>query len=118
MSDQALETKDRKEVAHSGAEQMTDAGKAFAPNIDIYVNEDELILAAELPGVEKEDLRLHVTDDSLEIKTEGAIKFFKVVSFETPVQRETAKATYKNGVLSVWLQKKETEKKRTAITLD
>jgi HSP20 family molecular chaperone IbpA len=41
------------------------------------------------------------------------------VSFETPVQRETAKATYKNGVLSVWLQKKETEeKKRTAITLD
>ena len=72
----------------------------------------------ELPGVEKEDLRLHATDDSLEIKTEDGIRFFKIVSFETPVKPETAKATYKNGVLSVWLQKRETKKERTAIPLD
>ncbi len=89
------------------------------PLTDVIDQKDAYEVCVELPGVEKEDLRLHVTDDSLEIKTEGAITFSKVVSFETPVQRETAKATYKNGVLSVWLQKKETEeKKRTAITLD
>jgi HSP20 family protein len=89
------------------------------PLTDVIDQKDAYEIVAELPGVEKEDLRLHATDDTLEIKTEGGIKFFKVIPFDVPVKPETAKATYKNGVLSVWLQKKETEeKKRTAITLD
>ena len=35
-----------------------------------------------------------------------------------PVKPETAKATYKNGVLSVKITKKEDEKKKTTISLD
>jgi HSP20 family protein len=89
------------------------------PLADVIEREDTYEVVVELPGVEKADLRLHTTEDSLEIKTEGGIKFFKVVSFETPVKPETAKATYKNGVLSVRLQKqKESTKKRTAIPLE
>jgi len=88
------------------------------PLADVIDQKDAYEVVVELPGVEKEDLRLHATEDSLEIKTEDGIKFFKAVSFETPVRPETAKATYKNGVLSVRLQKKEGEKMRTAIPLD
>lgn len=88
------------------------------PLTDVIDQKDAYEVVAELPGVETEDLRLHATDDSLDIKTEGAIKFFKVVPFDVPIRPETAKATYKNGVLSVWLQKKENEKTRTAITVD
>ncbi|MBN1762953.1 MAG: Hsp20/alpha crystallin family protein [Methanomicrobia archaeon] len=88
------------------------------PLADVIEREDTYEIVVELPGVEKENLRLHATEGSLEIKTEDRIKFFKVVSFETPVKPETAKATYKNGVLSVQLQKRENTKKRTAIPLD
>lgn len=88
------------------------------PLIDVIDQKDAYEVIAELPGVEKADLRLHATDNSLEIKTEGEIKFFKVVTFETPVKPETAKATYKNGVLSVRLKKREDEKTRTVIPLE
>jgi HSP20 family protein len=88
------------------------------PLTDVIDLKDAYEVVVELPGVEKDGLRLHATDDSLEIKTEGGIKFFKEVLFEMPVKPETAKATYKNGVLSVWLKKKENEKKRTAIPLE
>ena len=88
------------------------------PLTDVIDQKDAYEVVAELPGVEKKDLRLHATDDSLEIKTENGIKFFKMVQFDMPVKPETAKATYKNGVLSVWLKKKENEKKRTAIQLE
>ena len=88
------------------------------PLTDVIDQKDAYEVVVELPGVEKEDLRLHATEHTLEIKTEDGIKFFKTVSFEMPVKPETAKATYKNGVLSVRLQKRETEKERTAIPLE
>lgn len=88
------------------------------PLTDVIDQEDTYEVIVELPGVDKEDLRLHATEGSLEIKTEDGIKFFKIVSFETPVKPETAKATYKNGVLSVRLQKRENTMNRTAIPLD
>lgn len=88
------------------------------PMTDVIAQKDAYEVVAELPGVDKKDLRLHATEDSLEIRTENERKFFKEIPFDTPVKPETAKATYKNGVLSVWLEKKEGEKKRTAISLD
>ena len=88
------------------------------PLIDVIDQKDAYEVVAELPGVEKEDLGLHATENSLEIKTENGRRFFKEVLFETPIKPETAKATYKNGVLSVRLKKKENEKKRTTIPLE
>ncbi|MHC1610150.1 MAG: archaeal heat shock protein Hsp20 [Candidatus Methanospirareceae archaeon] len=88
------------------------------PLTDVIDEDDAYEVVVELPGVEKEDIRLHATDDTLEVKTEGETKFFKVVTFETPIKPETAKATYKNGVLSVRLKKREAGKKKTSIPLE
>lgn len=90
------------------------------PLVDIIDQEDAYEVIAELPGVGKNNLRLHATEDSLEIKTEGERRFFKEVPFKTPVKPETAKATYKNGVLSVRIKKKVKEyaKEKTAIPLE
>jgi HSP20 family protein len=69
--------------------------------------------------VEKGDIKLHATEDALEIKTKGEIAFYKKVAFETLVKPETAKATYRNGVLSVRLQKRvENAKNQTTIPVD
>ncbi|HUV03150.1 MAG TPA: archaeal heat shock protein Hsp20 [Desulfobacteria bacterium] len=93
-------------------------GGGREPLTDVIEQEDAYEVVVELPGVKNEDLRLHATENSLEIKTEDGIKFFKIVSFEMPVKPETAKVTYKNGVLGVRLQKEEDEKTRTAIPLE
>jgi HSP20 family protein len=90
------------------------------PLVDVIDHEDAYEVIAELPGVEKKDIRLHATDDVLEIKTEDERRCFKEVPFKTPVKPETAIASYKNGVLSVKIQKKEREleKEKTAIPLE
>jgi HSP20 family protein len=92
------------------------------PLVDVIDQEDAYEVIAELPGVEKKDIRLHATDDVLEIKTENERRFFKEIPFKTPVKPETAMARYKNGVLSVRIKKKEytkeKEKEKTAIPLE
>ncbi|MDI6810576.1 MAG: Hsp20/alpha crystallin family protein [archaeon] len=92
------------------------------PLVDVIDQEDAYEVVAELPGVEKKDIRLHATADMLEIKTKNERRFFKEIPFKTPVKPETAIARYKNGVLSVRIQKKEKEyakeKEKTAIPLE
>ena len=61
---------------------------------------------------------MHATEDSLEIRTENEKRFSKEIPFDMSVKPETAKATYKNGVLSVRITKKEGEKKKTTISQD
>ena len=61
---------------------------------------------------------MHAPEDSLEIRTENEKRFFKEIPFDMPVKSETAKATYKNGVLRVRIIKKEGEKKKTTTSLE
>jgi HSP20 family molecular chaperone IbpA len=42
---------------------------AVAPRVDVYENEHEYLIVADLPGVTKQDLRLDIDDD--ELKLEG-----------------------------------------------
>ncbi|RZN37269.1 MAG: Hsp20/alpha crystallin family protein [Methanophagales archaeon ANME-1-THS] len=90
------------------------------PLVDVIDHGDSYEVVAELPGVEKKDIKLHAADDTLEIRTENGRRYFKEVAFKTLVKPETAKATYKNGVLSVRIKKKarEIEKEKTAIPLE
>ena len=88
------------------------------PLVDVIEEKDTYEIVAALPGVEKAEIKLHATDDALEIGTEGEVKFYKEVTFETLVKPETARATYRNGVLSVRIAKRDDEKKKTAIPLE
>jgi HSP20 family protein len=88
------------------------------PLIDVIEQKGSYEVVAELPGAEKQDIKLHATEDSLEIKTEVGRKFYKEIPFDSLIEPESAKATYKNGVLSVKVTKKESEKKKTGIPLD
>ena len=88
------------------------------PLIDVIEQKDYYEVVAELPGVEKKHIKLHATEDSLEIITENDRRFFKQISFDMPIKPESAKATYRNGVLSVKITKEGSDKKKTTITLD
>ena len=70
---------------------------------DVFEDKETVKLYVELPGVEKDDIQLNVTEGRAEIK---AKKFYKVVNLPTrDVDSEKASAEYKNGVLQVSIPK-------------
>jgi HSP20 family protein len=80
------------------------------PLVDVMDEKDRYKIYAELPGVDKEKIKLDVADDSIEIKTNDEKKFYKMIYLESSVDPDSAKATYNNGVLTVELNKKEMRK--------
>jgi len=89
------------------------------PLVDVIEEADAYEIVAELPGVERGEIKLHATEDALEIRTVGEVHFYKEVPFETCVKPETATATYRNGVLSVRIAKRgDARKKKTPIPLE
>ena len=74
------------------------------PLTDIIEGDDDVAVTVELPGVEKEDIDLNVTKDTLEIKVDTPQrKYHKIVDLPCDVVPKTTKATYKNGVLDLSL---------------
>jgi HSP20 family protein len=99
----------------------------WAPAVDIYETENELVVKADLPDVDEKDLDVRIEDNTLTIR--GERKFEKSVSednflrveraygvfsrsFSLPntVNAEAIKAEYRNGVLNVHIPKREESK--------
>lgn len=91
--------------------------------VDVREHDDEVIIVADLPGVEKDDVSLQLLDKrTLEIscerkreneeKTEGCYvrervygSMRRLVTMPTKVTDKDAKASFKNGVLEVRFRK-------------
>lgn len=78
------------------------------PLVDLIETVDEVRVVAELHGVEKEDITLHATRNTLIIKVETKErKYLKKLELPTEIDPKSAKSTYKNEVLEVTLKKVE-----------
>jgi len=78
------------------------------PLVDIMQTNNEVKVIAELPGVEKKDVKLHGTETTLTISVDAPEhKYHKEVELPAKVETKETKASYKNGVLEVTLQKKK-----------
>jgi HSP20 family protein len=89
------------------------------PLVDIVETNNEVRVVAELPGVEKTDIKLHGTDDSLTISVNTPqSKYYKEVTLPTKVKVKEAKSSYKNGVLEVVFPKAEAPTKPKGEPID
>ncbi len=76
------------------------------PLTDVFEEKEQIKVYIELPGVEKDDIQLNVTDRHVEVKAKN---FFKKVALPSHnVGFEAATAAYKNGVLEVTIPKTKT----------
>jgi HSP20 family protein len=80
------------------------------PLVDVMDDKDRYRIFAELPGVEKDNITLDVAEDSIEISTKDDKKFYKMIPLESAVNADSTKASYKNGVLTVELEKTDKRK--------
>ncbi|MCH7965945.1 MAG: Hsp20/alpha crystallin family protein [Thaumarchaeota archaeon] len=74
------------------------------PIIDTIVDEKEKVvkLIAEMPGVEKADVKIVVENNIVDISAEHDKKKYHVqVSLQQKVDENSAKASYKNGILQL-----------------
>jgi HSP20 family protein len=82
------------------------------PLVDIVDTNNEIHVVVELPGVEKSDINLHGSEDSLTVSVDTPqSKYFKEITLPVKVKVREATSTYKNGVLEVTLPKEETDNK-------
>lgn len=105
------------------------AARPWAPAVDILETENELILKADLPEVKQDQIDIRVEDGTLTLRGERkfeAVKdekgyhriersygtFSRSFSLPDSIDPEHVKATFKDGVLTVTLPKKEISKPR------
>jgi HSP20 family protein len=82
------------------------------PLVDIIETNGEVHIVVELPGVDKEDIKLCGTEDSLTITVDAPErKYYKEVALPAKVRVNEARTDYKNGVLEVTLPKTQEEKR-------
>ncbi len=104
--------------------------RPWTPACDVKETENEIIVKADVPGVSEKDLEVRLEDGTLTIKGErkfeeekkgegyhrierGYGTFVRCFSVPDTVDPDKIKATYKDGVLTVILPKKEAAKPRT-----
>lgn len=100
------------------------------PRVDVLDREAEILVRAELPGVQKKDLDVSLTDNTVTIRatTEHEEKeqegdyyrreisrgaFTRTVTLPSEVDESKAKASFKDGILELTLPKMERAKRRT-----
>jgi HSP20 family protein len=98
-----------------------------APAVDVFEEKDDIVVKAEIPGMDKDNIEVNLTDHTLTIKgekkKEEEIKeenyyrsershglFFRTLELPKDVHADKVKATFKNGVLEVRMPKTEEAK--------
>ncbi|MFQ6069251.1 MAG: Hsp20/alpha crystallin family protein [Candidatus Aminicenantales bacterium] len=102
---------------------------SWTPSVDIYESENDLVLTAELPGIDENDIEIKIEDNTLMLS--GERKFEKETkeenyhrieraygsfsrSFTLPhyIDHDKIKAEHENGVLKITMPKKPELKPR------
>jgi len=121
MSDKKELVKTEKEMVEKSRPIPT-----VAPVVDIYENDDEILLHADMPGVEKDKITVNVDNGTLtitgvrELETKGAasweefgdVEYRRTFSVPQTIDVEKVNAELKDGVLRLHLPKSEAAKPR------
>jgi len=88
-----------------------DDKKEQEPLVDVIPADGEVRVIVELPGVEKEDIKVSGTEDKLTISVDTPeCKYFKEVELPAKVNVKKATSKYKNGVLDIIVPKRKKRK--------
>lgn len=104
------------------------------PFVDVIETDKEIVATVEMPGLEKGDININITDERLEISTDSKHEeekrgenyiykeirdrsYYRSIELPSSIDTNGAKASYNNGILEVKMPKKEV-KKKTSIKIE
>ncbi len=123
----------RRQLLSSGERGEMLPAEYRQPFIDIAETDKEVIATAEMPGLEKENIKINLTEDRLEISAEtkqeeekkekekekGYVyrerrsgSYYRAITLPSPVDPNNAQASYKNGILEIKMPKTEVKEKK------
>lgn len=117
------------DAVSSRGEEKDMISSTWSPSVDIYETEQELVLSAEVPGIDEKDIEIKLEDNTLTLRGERNFEketkeenyhrieraygsFFRSFSLPHYIDQDSIKAEHKNGVLKILMPKKAELKPR------
>lgn len=118
------------EAYTSRGEEKDMIASSWNPSVDIYETENELVLKAEVPGVDENDIELKIEDSTLTLKGERKFEketkeenyhrlersygsFYRSFTLPRNIDQDKIKAESENGILKITMPKKAELKPKT-----
>lgn len=125
---QTLQSQEKKEIQTNEEIERTRSNKIYMPQVDIATNEDEVVILADMPGVDEKNVDITLEKKVLTIKgfaeaaqpdnakliysEYGLGDYERSFTISDEINQDKIEASIKNGVLSVYLPKAEVAKTR------
>ncbi len=118
MTEKELQLRDKSTLSQSG--ESTKDGTYFAPAVDIYETEEEVMVIVDMPGVSPDDLELSLEDCVLNIHGTNSLEdqpgriileeyenghYLRRFNVAENIDQDKIKAVLNDGVLTVTLPK-------------
>jgi|SRR5579884_131683 len=117
-----------------GSTTGTGTEMAFSPHVDMFERDGKLVISADLPALNKDDIKVDVTDDAVVIEGErkceheeskGGVyhcersygQFRRQIPLPEGVKTDTAAANFKNGVLEITMDAPKMAQNRRRIQI-
>ena len=117
------------EAVTTRGEEKDMVSSSWTPSVDIFETEQELVLSAEVPGIDEKDIEIKLEDNTLTLRGERNFEketkednyhrieraygsFFRSFSLPLYVNQDAIKAENRNGVLKIVMPKKPELKPR------
>ncbi len=105
------------------------ASSTWAPAVDIFETENELVMSAEIPGIDEKDIEIKLEDNTLTLKGERKFEketrqenyhriersygsFYRAFTLPNSVNLDKIHAEHENGILKITLPKRQELKPR------
>ncbi|EKR74358.1 Hsp20/alpha crystallin family protein [Leptospira noguchii] len=107
---------------HTFEETKKEKVRTLTPRVDIYSDEENIYLLADLPGVEEKDVQVQLEKDQLTVSGKTSNKdisgelrysefrtgeYRRAFTLTESVEEDRISAVYKNGVLNLTLPKRK-----------
>jgi HSP20 family protein len=111
------------DVFASRSEDKEFTTNSWAPAVDIFETENELVMSAEIPGVDEKDIEIKVEDNTLSLKGERKFEketkeenyhrlersygsFYRAFTLPNSIDPERIQAEHENGILRITMPKR------------
>lgn len=112
-----------------------ETAQALVPNVEVFETDRDLVINAELPGMDPKDVTVEITEDAVRLVGESCCsseikedkyfrserqygRFERLIPLPDPIKDQEAKATFKNGVLTIRAPLTQEAKRQRAHKVD